>query len=132
MSDDDWDRDSRRMVETALRECWAAMREAMELGDVAGLDALLGEEYTLTHMTGLVQSKRDWLAAIDAGQMTYHRIDDVEIAVAAAGSAPVVTVRTMTEATIYGFAGTWPLQLRSVYRPQSGEWVASDTVATTW
>ena len=126
------DRDARPTVNVALRECWVAMREAMELGDVAGLDALLGEEYTLTHMTGLVQSKRDWLAVIDADQMIYHRIDDVEIAVAAAGSAPVVTVRTMTEATIYGFAGTWPLQLRTAYRPQEGEWVATGTVATTW
>ena len=104
----------------------------MELGDVTGLDALLGDEYTLTHMTGLVQSKRDWLEAIDTDRMTYHRIDDVEIAVAAAGPAPVVTVRTVTEATIYGFAGTWPLQLRTAYRPQAGEWVATNTVATTW
>ena len=128
----DEDRVPRLTVDAALRECWAAMREAMELGDAAGLDALLGEEYTLTHVTGLVQSKRDWLAAIDADEMTYHRIDDVEIAVAAAGSAPVLTVRTMTEATINGVAGTWPLQLRTAYRPQTGEWVAIDTSATTW
>jgi hypothetical protein len=132
VSDDDWDRDSNRTVDAALRECWAAMREAMELGDSMGLDALLGAEYTLTHMTGLVQSKREWLAAIDADDMRYHQIDDVEIAVAALGPAPVVTVRTMTEATIFGFTGTWPLQLRTAYRPQAGGWVATDTVATTW
>jgi len=108
------------------------MCEAMELGDVAGLDALLGEEYTLTHMTGQVQSKQEWLAAIDADEMTYHRIDDVEIAVAAAGPAPIVTVRTMTEATIFGFAGTWPLQLRTSYRPSTDAWLATSSVATTW
>lgn len=35
------------------------------------LDALLDDEYTLTHLTGYLQSKREWLEQIDSGEMEY-------------------------------------------------------------
>ena len=37
--------------------------------DAALLDDLLDDEYTLTHMTGYVQPKREWLQQIDSGRM---------------------------------------------------------------
>ena len=115
-----------------LMECWESLREAMELGDVSGLEALLADEYTLTQPTGTVLTKRRWLADLDADRIRYHRIEDVEVAVAGAGPAPVVTVRTITEATTDGFSSRWPLQLRTSYRPGGGSWLATGTVVTTW
>jgi Domain of unknown function (DUF4440) len=119
-------------VDAALRERWAVLREAMELGDVLGLDRLLADECSLTHLTGRVQPKADWLAEVDSGSMEYHRVEDVELAVAAAGPAPVLTVRTMTDATIHGIRATWPLQLRIAHRLQGIDWIVTDMVATTW
>jgi hypothetical protein len=47
---------------------------------LAELDNILAEEFTLTHMTGYVQSKSEWLDAIDTGEMQYHRMETVEAA----------------------------------------------------
>ena len=35
------------------------------------LDGLLDDEYTLTHLIGYLQSKREWLEQIDSGEMEY-------------------------------------------------------------
>jgi hypothetical protein len=46
-------------------EAFRAMYRGMLEPDTALLDALLVDEYALTHMTGYAQPKREWLALID-------------------------------------------------------------------
>jgi 2C-methyl-D-erythritol 2,4-cyclodiphosphate synthase len=62
----------------AMNALHDALCEAMVAGDIGELDNILAEEFTLTHMTGYVQSKSEWLDAMDTGQMQYHRIETVE------------------------------------------------------
>ena len=64
--------------------------------------------------------------------MTYHSMEDVDVAVDLSGEAPVVTACTRTAATIWGASGTWPLQLRISFAQDGSAWVAAGTVASTW
>lgn len=43
------------------------MCEAMVAGDVAELDGILSEDFTLTHMTGHVQSRATWRLTLRNG-----------------------------------------------------------------
>jgi hypothetical protein len=104
----------------------------MVAGDVAELASILTDEFTLTHMTGYVQSKSEWLDAIETGQMQYHRMDTVEATISAEGTTPGLTARTFTDATIWGSRSTWRLTLRSWFEPHGDEWVVARTVASTW
>ncbi|MGW7528018.1 nuclear transport factor 2 family protein [Streptomyces sp. NPDC054783] len=45
-----------------------AYLQAMAEGDTEVLDALLDAEFTLTHMTGYVQPRTEWLSQLRAGQ----------------------------------------------------------------
>ncbi|SDP79583.1 protein of unknown function [Arthrobacter sp. ok909] len=101
-------------------------------GDVAELDSILADEFTLTHMTGYVQSKAEWLDAIDTGQMQYHRMETMEATINTEGTTPGLTARTLTDATIWGSRATWRLTLRSWFEPHEDEWVITRTVASTW
>jgi len=109
-----------------------AMGQAMVAGDVEQLDGLLAEEFTLTHMTGYVQPKAEWLEAIASGEMQYHRMETVEATSNPEGTAPGLTARTLTDATIWGTRATWRLTLRSWLELQGEEWVVARTVASTW
>jgi Domain of unknown function (DUF4440) len=122
----------RGAVAAELREAHEALCDALVLGDAPELDALLADGFTITHLTGTEQSKAEWLADLDADRIGYRAIDVVEVAVAATGPAPVLTARSITEATLPGGSGTWHLQLRIVFRREQGRWRASDAVATTW
>jgi ketosteroid isomerase-like protein len=116
----------------ALRALHDALCEAMVAGDVAELASILTDEFTLTHMTGYVQSKSEWLDAIETGQMQYHRMETVEATISAEGTTPGLTTRTLTDATIWGSRATWRLTLRSWFQPRGDEWVIARTVASTW
>ena len=83
-------------------------------------------------MTGYVQSKAEWLDAIDSGQMQYHRIETVEATFNSEGTVPGLAARTLTDATIWGSRATWRLTLRSWFEPHGEEWVIARTVASTW
>lgn len=82
--------------------CLEQVTDAMVAGGLSTLETLLASDVTLTHLTGLVQSRHEWLAAIGADDMKYHQIDFVDMRVDEAGARPQLTVRTLTDATIWG------------------------------
>lgn len=120
------------MSDKLMGALYETMCDAMVAGDIAGLDSVLAEEFTLTHMTGYVQSKAEWLDAIETGQMQYHRMETVEATPSPEGTTPGLTARTLTDATIWGSRATWRLTLRSWFEPRDEEWVIARTVASTW
>lgn len=120
------------MSAAAVEELHSALCEAMVAGDVTELDAILADEFTLTHMTGYVQAKAEWLDAIETGQMQYHRMETVETTASTERTVPDLTARTLTDATIWGSRATWRLTLRSWFEPRGDEWVIARTVASTW
>ncbi|PPL17969.1 hypothetical protein GY24_10945 [Microterricola pindariensis] len=104
----------------------------MVLGDTNALDDLLDEGFTLTHMTGYVQSKAEWLADIDADRMHYDVVDTVETLVTFEHETPVLTARSLTEATIWGAHSSWRLQLRIYFVIRDGRWLGARSIASTW
>jgi hypothetical protein len=113
-------------------EAFLTQTDAVELGDVDGLDGLLDEGFTLLHPTGTEQSRAEWLGELDAGTMDHHRIDVVETAVRPFGVRAVLTARTITDATLFGVHAVWRLQLRIDYERRDGAWIAMRTVTRTW
>jgi len=72
-------------------------------------------------------------AAAASGAMTYHSMDDVGLSVEDTDTGnPVLTVRTRTDATIWGGRGRWPLQLEIHFVHEGTAWIAARTVASTW
>lgn len=117
---------------TSMGALYETMCEAMVAGDTAQLEILLADDFTLTHMTGYVQSKTEWLAAIDSGDMQYHRMETVEATSSLEGTPPRLTARTLTDATIWGSRTTWRLTLHTHFACRGKEDVIRETVASTW
>lgn len=120
------------MTAAAVEALHEALCDAMVAGDLAELDSILADDFTLTHMTGYVQSKAEWLDALESGQMQYHRMETVEATLNAEGTTPGLTARTLSDATIWGSRSTWRLTLRSWFEPRGDGWVIARTVASTW
>ena len=116
----------------AIEALHVVMCEAMAAGDLAELDSILANGFTLTHITGYVQSRSQWLDAIESGEMQYHRMETVEATLGTDGTVPALTARTRTDATIWGSRATWRLTLRSWFEPRGDGWVITRTVASTW
>jgi hypothetical protein len=115
-------------VVAAYREMYRGMVEQ----DIDLLDELLDDEYTLEHMTGYVQPKREWLQHIASGRMRYHAERETSTTVTVTGGTAVLVGQSVVDATIWGGRGTWRLQLTTRYERRHGHWLAMDTVATTY
>ncbi|GAB3109936.1 nuclear transport factor 2 family protein [Janibacter alkaliphilus] len=113
-----------------------AMSRAMVDADTRALGSLLASSYTLTHMTGTEQTSARWLEEIASGEMDYHHVEDVDVTVSdgegAEAAAPELTVRSLTDATIWGSRATWRLQLRHTFVRGEAGWLFARTVASTW
>jgi hypothetical protein len=116
----------------AIVRAWEAQRDAMVSADTSALDALLAEDFALTHMTGYLQPKAEWLADIDTDQMQYHSMEDVDVAVTVEDGIAILIAHTMTEATIWGGHGTWRLALRITYEHVDDAWLAKHSLASIW
>lgn len=101
--------------------------------DTDALETLLGDTFTLTHMTGTVQSKNEWLHDIETGRMTY--LDAKPISTEGSSLADGVILidrKDLVHARIYGMESWWNLRLKGRFAEKNGSWVALDIKASTF
>lgn len=115
-------------VTTAFR----AYLQAMLDGDTEALDNLLADGCTLTHITGYVQPKDEWLSQMRAGQFLYHGIEEKRVTVEFEGDTAHVSGRFITDATVYGTRANWRLQMTMDYAHVDDTWSVVRSAASTW
>ncbi|WP_052425093.1 nuclear transport factor 2 family protein [Streptomyces fulvoviolaceus] len=111
---------------------WRAHVRALTEGDTEALEDLLDEGFTLTHMSGYVQPKEEWLAQMRAGWFDYHDVDEKSVSVEVTGGTAHLVGRTVTDATVHGVRAPWHLQLAFDYARRSGTWTALRAIGTSW
>jgi hypothetical protein len=111
---------------------YRAQLNAMVEGDTAELGELLHEDFTLTHMTGYVQPKEEWLREMRAGQFVYNTAEEKNVSLEISGDSAHLIGRIVTDAKVYGMRANWRLQLVIDFSHTNGEWIATRSRATTW
>ena len=98
--------------------------DAMVTADTVRLGAMMDDEIILRHITGMTQTKREWLEEVASGSMKYHKIvkRDVSITFASEGSASMSFTSVIT-ATIWGSYGTWTLSGTMKLVKRIGRWI---------
>ncbi|MFC9840981.1 nuclear transport factor 2 family protein [Rhodococcus sp. NPDC127530] len=119
-------------VRADLLEAYRSMYRGMIERDTSTLATLLDDGYTLTHMTGYVQTGAEWLEQIASGEMRYFSARERDTSIKISGDSARVVGRSVVDASIWGSRGTWNLQLAAEYRLRSGRWIATLTVASTF
>ncbi|AKP66002.1 hypothetical protein ABN16_05070 [Levilactobacillus koreensis] len=107
--------------------------DAMAADDTVALDRLLAPDFTLTHMTGYVQPRAEWLRELRLGTMHYFSSieDHVEMTATAAGWR--VVGQNRVTASIHGSGKyAWPLNTVMVVEQVDGRWQIMSAVVTTY
>ncbi|MEY8463152.1 nuclear transport factor 2 family protein [Streptococcus merionis] len=97
------------MTEQILKELFAQVNTAMVQKDTASLEAILTDDMTLTHMTGYVQPKVEWLEDIASEEMRYYSsTNEATYDIVIDGDRASLTSHDLVEASIWGSArNTW-------------------------
>lgn len=120
--------------EEQIVQLYRAENEATVKKDISRLDMILGDRMTLTHMTGYVQPKLEWIGQIQNEEMQYleskeEAIKDIRVE----GNLGQLTGQNLVTAKIWGgLKNVWPLQMKMYFEKNNGRWVISKQVASTY
>ena len=116
-------------------EAFAVVQQLAKLmitRDTTELNKILDKDFTLTHMTGYVQPKEEWLHEIAKESMKYYSTREVNHTIKVNGNFAEVMIQSMVDAKIWGSRNTWRLQQKMKLEKRNGSWVILSSVASTF
>lgn len=108
--------------------------QAMVDRDINTLNQILAPSMKLTHMTGYVQPKMEWIDQIQNEEMKYYSseeeaIEDVKID----GNKASLIGKNRVKARIWGGSiSTWPLEMKMYFAKENGKWIVTKQVASMY
>ena len=114
-------------------QLYEQMYHAMVEKDTAALDCVLAPEFVLVHMTGMRQSKQEYIRAIADGTLNYYSAEHEQMDVVVNGNNATLTGRSRVTAAVFGGGRhTWPLQLTFRLVKEDGRWLFTESKASTY
>lgn len=121
------------MDETQIKEQYRAFYRAAIAKDRAGMEATLDESFHLMHMTGMRQSREEYIRYILRGTMNYYSEEPVKLTATVNGDGGTLCAQSIVEASVFGGGRhTWRLQLNMEAEKRNGVWKFTDAVASTF
>ncbi len=116
-----------------IRQLYETMYQAMVAKDTATLNRVYANEMVLVHITGMRQSKKEYLDAIANGTLNYYTAVHEQMEVTVEGDRAALTGRSRVTAAVFGGGRhTWPLQLRFRLVKRDGQWLFTEARASTY
>lgn len=112
---------------------YRAFNTAMAANDTTALDQLLAPTFTLTHMTGYVQPRAEWLRELQQGTMHYFSSVEDHVTMVATGTGWQVIGQNRVVASIHGSQQhEWPLNTVMIIEKIAGKWQIMTAVVTAY
>ena len=109
------------------------MYAAMVAKDEEELRRVHDDSFVFIHMTGMNQSKEEYIHAIMNGTLNYYSEQTDHIDVDIEGDQAIMTGNSRVSAAVFGGRRhTWRLALRFDARKVQGEWKLTKAQASTW
>lgn len=100
--------------------------------NIAEMDKIVDQNFTLTHITGYKQPKAEWFAEIESESMKYYGYEEVSTSVKIDGNRAEFIGRNRLNARIWGSRNIWRLQQKMQLEKREGQWIILNSVATTF
>ena len=98
--------------------------------NLEGLKVILDQGFTLTHITGYVQSRQEWFREIETEEMKYYTAKKVKHEIKINGNEAVSTFQHLLDARIWGSRNTWRLQQKMKLERRNNQWIVVSSVAS--
>lgn len=108
------------------------LSELMITKDTLAMNKILDIDFTLTHITGYVQSKAEWFSEIESERMKYYSYKEVKTTIKIDGHKATFVGQNILDARIWGSRNNWHLQQTMELEKRNGKWIILKSVATTF
>lgn len=121
------------MDEQEIKNQYRAFYRAAIAKDRPGMEATLNERFHLTHMTGMRQSREEYIRYIMRGTMNYYSEEPVKLTATVSEDRGTLCAQSIVEAAVFGGGRhIWRLQLDMEAKKTDGVWKFIDAVASTF
>ena len=116
-----------------IARCYQEMYRGMISKDKNVLLDVLDDPFVLVHMTGLRQSKMDFIQAVEDGALNYYSADHQRMEVNVYGNRAELIGQSRVNAAVFGGGrNTWRLQLKLKLEQTAGVWKITEARASTY
>ena len=122
------------MEDNRLMEAtYQKMYEGMVTKNEPLLREVLDDSFVLVHMTGMNQSKEDFIEAVMNGTLNYFSGEHESLSVNVRGDMAFMTGRSKVVAAVFGGGQhTWRLQQKCILKKSNGSWKITRSVVSTY
>lgn len=116
------------------KQSYTEMYRAMMEKDSVGMTEILDDSFVLIHMTGMRQSKEEFIRAVMNGTLNYYTAEHEEISLLTTDEDHASMVgKTRVNAAVFGGGRhTWPLQQDIELVRRHGRWLIAQARASTY
>ena len=116
-----------------VRKLYIDLCEASINKDLIKLDKILSDDYVLVHMTGMKQTKEDYLESVKSGELSYFESKHESIDVNVNGDDATIIGKTKTLASPFGTSKSW-WNLRQDLKAKKidGKWILMYSKASSY
>ena len=119
----------KEQIETLYRDMYEAMVEK----DTATLNRVHADNFVLTHMTGMHQSKQVYIQSIANGTLNYYSAEHEQMDIKVSGDRATLRGRSRVNAAVFGGGRhTWRLQLSFQLVKKDDHWLFLSAIASTY
>lgn len=119
--------------EARIEEEYVRLYEGMVKKDRTVLSEVLAPSFELMHMTGMKQSKDEFIEAVMDGTLNYYSAGHEKVQVQLAGETASLIGDSAVEAAVFGGGrGTWKLRLTTKLVKTDGNWKFMSVIASMY
>lgn len=119
--------------EQELKDLYREMWQALLSKDIATLKKIHSEDFVLVHMTGLNQSKAEYLRCVRDGELNYFSEETENIFIKLNGDTAKLIGQSKVNAAVFGGGRhTWRLQLAFDVKKIGGKLILTYAKASTY
>ena len=116
-----------------IQELYATMYNAMVAKDTVTLNRIHADDFVLVHMTGMRQSKQEYIDAIADGTLNYYQAEHEQMDITVDGDHATLNGRSRVTAAVFGGGrSTWRLQLHFKLMKRNGQWLFVESRASMY
>ena len=116
-----------------LIQCYHTMYRGMIEKDMELLGESMDESFVLVHMTGMRQTKHQYMDYIANGTLNYYSEKTERMEIAVSGDQAEIVGQSRVNAAVFGGGKhVWNLQLSMKAVKRNGKWYMTEAVASTY
>ena len=116
-----------------IEDCYKQMYSGMIEKDRAVLSEVLDDSFVLVHMTGMRQSKAEFIKAVENGTLNYYSANHQRIEVSCHGESAELIGQSAVNAAVFGGGPhTWRLQQKLKLVKKEDVWLITESKVSTY